>query len=452
VTAALRRRMQGVAFLAVLATLLGLAVGKYAGLFEAGVPVTLEVDRTTNQLGERADVKVRGLIVGEVESISTEFASGAATVALQLDPAMVDQIPAGVSARVLPKTLFGESYVSLVFPDGVTPDSVAAPISAGDVIPLDRSNTARQLQRALDGLLPLLKAVEPQDLATTLGAISQALEGRGEELGETLVALQELTSGLEPAIPDLQADITELADFAGNLSDAAPDLLAALEDLTVTSRTIVEQRENLRALLTGVTSASDDLRAFLAANRDNLIALADSSRPTLESLARYAPEFPCLFTQLAGVVPRLDEVFGAGTDQPGIHITLEIVDNRGKYVPGQDEPRYLDDRGPRCYPILPLGPQYPPDGPFRDGSVHPEPPVGTPRGDPEDFGAQAFDTQASGTEPAAYTGMGVANSPGEQQVVAELVAAQNGGSPASVPGWSTLLVGPLYRGSEVHLT
>jgi phospholipid/cholesterol/gamma-HCH transport system substrate-binding protein len=445
---AMRKRLQGIAFLAVLATLLGLAVATYVGVFEDGVPVTLEVDRAGSQLSERSDVKVRGLIVGQVQSISTEGAAAGATAQLQLDPAMVDMIPAGVSARLLPKTLFGETYVDLVLPEGVNPvGGVATPIAAGDVIPEDRSETARELETALDGLLPLLQAVEPQDLATTLGTLSLALEGRGADLGDTLVRFQELTSGFEPAIPDLQADITELADFSANLADAAPDLLDALEDFAFTARTVVEQRENLRALFTGVTTASDDLRAFLDQNRENLVGLAAASRPTLESLARYSPEFPCLFGQLAGLIPVGNQAFGVGTDKPGIYITLEIVNNRGKYEPNQDEPEYNDDRGPRCYPIVVPGPQYPPDGPFKDGSTSPPPPDDTPSGDPEDFDAETF-----GTGAASYDGMGVANSPGEQQVMAELIAAQNGGSPESVPGWSTMLVGPLYRGSQVTLT
>ena len=445
---AMRKRLQGVAFLAVLVTLLGLAVATYAGVFEDGVPVTLEVDRVGSQLSERSDVKVRGLIVGQVESIATEGAASGATAQLRLDPEMVDMIPAGVSARLLPKTLFGETYVSLVLPEDVNPvGGVATPIAAGDVIPEDRSQTARELETALDGLLPLLQAVDPADLATTLGSLSLALEGRGADLGETLVRLQELTSGVEPALPDLQADITELADFSGNLADAAPDLLDALEDFTVTSRTVVEQRQDLQALFTGVTRASDDLRVFLDENRENLIALAAASRPTLESLARYAPEFPCLFGQLAGLIPEANRAFGVGTDKPGIHITLEIVNNRGKYEPNQDQPEYDDDRGPRCYPIVVPGPQYPPDGPFEDGATAPPPPDDTPMGDPEDFGAETFGTSAAG-----YDGMGIPNSPGEQQVMAELVAAQNGGAPEAVPGWSTMLVGPLDRGSEVTLT
>ncbi|WP_300017037.1 MCE family protein [Pseudonocardia sp.] len=433
------RRVRGVAFLAVIVTLLGLSVATYNGVFERGVPVTLQVERAGNQLTERADVKVRGLIVGKVAGVSSD--GDGATVELFLEPDTVDMIPAGVSARLLPKTLFGEKFVSLVLPErGGGP-----PIRAGDVIPQDRSETARELERVLDGLLPLLQAVEPQDLATTLGALSQALAGRGEDLGETLVNLQELTGGIRPAIPDLQEDITQLADFAGNLDSAAPDLLDALEDLTVTGDTIVEQRTELRALLGGLTTASDDLRGFLDRNGENLISLAASSRPTLESLERYSPQFPCLFDQLAGIIPLADQAFGKDTGRPGVYITLEIVNNKGKYVPDQDEPEYLDDRGPRCYPILPLGPQEPPDGPFRDGSEPAETPVDTPMGNIDEFGGDSF-----GTAPASYEGMGIANSPGERQIVAELVAVQDGGDPAAVPSWSSMMVGPLYRGAEVR--
>lgn len=471
---ALKKRVQGIAFLTVLATLLGLSVATYAGVFDGGVPVTLEVDRVGSQLAVRSDVKVRGLIVGEVESISTDSAVEGATAELRLDPEMVDLIPANVSARLLPKTLFGETYVSLVLPEDVNPvGGVANPIAAGAVIGEDRSQTARELETVLDGLLPLLQAVDPADLATTLGSLSLALEGRGERLGETLVRLQELTSGFEPAIPDLQADITELADFAANLDQAAPDLLDALEDFAFTSRTIVEQRQNLRALFLGVTTASDDLRAFLARNDENLIALAAASRPTLESLARYSPEFPCLFGQLAGLIPIANEAFGVGREKPGIYITLEIVNNEGNYEADEDAPRYGDDRGPRCYPILVPGPEYPSDGPFRDGSQHPAAPDDQPMGPPEQFGVEDYGTYdgtttfddpqvyapaggaddgaSAGLLPVAYHGMGVANSPGEQQIVAELIAARSGGSPQAVPGWSTLLVGPLYRGSEVTL-
>jgi len=439
-----RKVAQGLAFVVVIALLIALAIGKYVGAFESGIPVTLKVDRIGNQLADGGDVKVRGLIVGSIEQVSTT--GDGATVSLSIDPEMADRIPADVTARLLPKTLFGEKYVSLVPPENGT-DAGRARIAAGDVIGEDRSRSAREVGQVLDNLLPLLKAVKPDKLATTLGSLSQALQGRGEKLGQTLVGLNTLLDGLNPSIPDLQADVTQLADFSDNLSEASPDLLNALNDFTVTSKTIVEKKDGLSELFSTLTGTSDDLRAFLDANGENIISLAATSRPTLGTLARYAPEFPCLLGQLTDLIPRIDAAFGKGTNEPGIHVTLEIAANRGKYVPG-DEPKYRDDRGPRCYPIVLPGPQSPPDGPFRDGSRTPAPPVGTPG--PEFAGSGMIPPNYS-IQPSSYD-MGLPNSPGERQVVGELVAAQQGTSPQAVPSWSSMLVGPLYRGTEVTLT
>ncbi|MFN2495444.1 MAG: MCE family protein [Pseudonocardiaceae bacterium] len=372
-SAVIRRRLQGAGFLLVVSSLIALSLATYAGAFRDGVPVTLQADSTGLQLDKRSDVKVRGLIVGEVVDVSSE--GEFATVHLLLQPEMVDLIPDNVSARLLPKTLFGEKYVSLVLPEQPS----GRPISAGEVIGQDRSETARELEAALDGLLPLLQAVPPQDLAGTLSAVATALQGRGEQLGDTLVAQQQLISGLNTALPELQEDISATADLAQTYADAAPDLTAALADLTTLSRTVAEQRQNLAILFDSVRRASGDLDGFLVSNRENVIALAADSRPTLESLARYAPEFPCLLGQLADLAPKVDQAMGVGTSEPGLHVILEITPGRGKYLPGVDEPRYEEDRGPRCYPVREgqTVPQYPPDGPLRDGST--APPAGSPR-------------------------------------------------------------------------
>ena len=170
-SAVIRRRVQGVAFLAVVISLIGLSIAKYSGAFSDGIPVTMRVDHTGLQLDKHSDVKVRGLIVGEVTDLSSSGA--AATVALRLKPEMVHLIPDNVSARLLPKTLFGEKYVALILP----PHPSGRPLSAGDVIAQDRSQPARELDAALDSLLPLLQDVAPQDLASTLGAISGAVAG-----------------------------------------------------------------------------------------------------------------------------------------------------------------------------------------------------------------------------------------------------------------------------------
>ncbi|NUT51979.1 MAG: MCE family protein [Saccharothrix sp.] len=439
----LRRRLLGVVFVAVIALFLSVTVAMYNDAFTEVVKVTLKTDRVGNQLLVDSDVKVRGMVVGQVKGIRTS--GDGAELDLALDPGQVQHIPANVSARLLPKTLFGERYVNLVLPK-----DAAEPLAEGDVIAQDRSSTAIELERVLDDLMPVLQAVQPEKLATTLTAMSQALENRGEPLGETLVQLDAYLGEFNPELPKLTEGLSRLADVSDVYADAAPDLVQALSDATVTSRTLVEQRDNLLAMYGTLTTTALDVNSFLAVNKNNLIRLADVSRPTLDLLAKYAPEYPCLLKGLTEFKPIMDQVFGKGTDEPGLHVTLEITANRGKYEPGKDDPEYADKRGPRCYDIVPRPdpfPQYPPDGPVEDGST--SPPAARVSNDgvlPPD----ATVIKDGATSPSSFGGVpSLANSPEEQDFLAALLAPQFGLQQREMPSFTALLLGPLYRGAEV---
>ncbi|MFR9730865.1 MCE family protein, partial [Saccharopolyspora sp. MS10] len=163
------------------------------------------------------------------------------------------------------------------------------------------------------------------------------------------------------------------------------------------------------------------------------------------------PAFPCFLKGMADYVPLVDQAFGVGTDEPGLHITLEVVPNRGKYVPGQDEPEYGDKRGPRCYDFVngpkPF-PQYPPDGPLVDGSVPPPAARTGNEGLLPSGGAPASTTPQAASAPAP-DGLGLLNSPAERDVVSTVLAPTMGLPAQEVPGWGSLLVGPVLRGAEV---
>lgn len=120
----LRLRLYGLVFIAVLALLLSLAVAVYQQAFTPVVRITLEADSLGNQLDPRADVKLRGLLVGEVRAVRADGEK--ATLDIALKPEHVAHIPADVHARLLPKTLFGEKYVDLVAPRGTNARAIRA--------------------------------------------------------------------------------------------------------------------------------------------------------------------------------------------------------------------------------------------------------------------------------------------------------------------------------------
>src|SRR6185437_14120918 len=82
----------GVGFLAVVALLIGLSIASFHKAFTPVVMVSLLTDRIGSQLQEQSDVKLRGLIVGEVRSVRTT--GDGARLSLALDPQMVGLIPA----------------------------------------------------------------------------------------------------------------------------------------------------------------------------------------------------------------------------------------------------------------------------------------------------------------------------------------------------------------------
>ncbi|HVW39750.1 MAG TPA: MCE family protein [Amycolatopsis sp.] len=422
----------GLVFLAVCAVFVWTTISVYEKKFTPVAMVRLETDHVGNQLGRGSDVKIRGVVVGEVRSVSA--LRDHAAVELALDPGQVARIPANVSARLLPKTLFGERYVALQIPDDPSPRH----IEAGDVIGQDRSSAAIELEKVLDDVLPLLQSVQPEKLSATLSAVSTALSGRGQELGHTLVQVSDYLAGLSPSLPDIKADISSFANVTDTYTKAAPAFLQALSDLTTTSRTLVEQREQLARLYSSVSTVSVDLGDFLAVNENNIIRLTTTSQSTLDVLAKYAPEYPCMLQQFAASVPRAYEAFGYGTDQMN-HVTIRFIADRTKYVPGKDEPKYLDKRGPRCYPqVAPPGrwPQYPPGGPIQDGSTHPPVPPG------ENPPLPAGGSGSTGS---------IANTSAEQSLIDVLAAPAMDTTPENVPDWASLLVGPLYRGTEVDV-
>lgn len=415
----LGRRGAGLAFLLVMAAFVTLTVQVYDKEFVSSVRVILHTGHAGNQLHENSEVKARGVRVGTVRAIRSM--GDGAEIELALDPDQADKLPRDVSALLVPKTLFGERYVQLSIPDG----SSVGPIADGDVITQDRSANAIELERVFDDLLPVLRAVQPHKLAVTLTAIATALQGRGEQLGETVAAAADYLEAFNPNLPRLDEDIRDLAEVSQLYGDIAPDLLDALTDSTVTLNTAAEKRAELGSLYQNVTSSSQDVTLFLRNNSENLIRLAASGRAPLELAARYSPSFPCTLKALADLKPSMDRVLGAGTAEPGLHIQATVTRPRGKYVPGVDDPVYDATGGPRCYP----------------SGVAPT--VGV--------AAAPLGSRAHPLLPGAGGELGLPNSPQERELIATLVAPALGVAPGQVPAWSSVLVGPLYRGTEVTL-
>ena len=434
-------KILGVAFIGVLCFLLWLTYAFYAKVFTETVNVELKTSHIGLQLNEHADVKLRGIIVGEVTGVSTD--GDEATVNLALKPDQVAEISSTVSARILPKTLFGEKYVALVPPAGAE----GRHIKAGDVIARDKTAVGIEIEKVLNDALPLLQAVDPADLNATLNTLATALEGRGAEIAGTLTQLDGYLKKLNPSVPKLMDALTKLTQVAQLYGDATPDLVRALRNLTITGNTVVEKQVQLQTFFVDVQKLSTSGNTFLKENEDRVIRLGEVSRPVLDLLERYSPEVPCFLKVMTDTAPILNDTFRDGR----LNINLELITNQPTPYEPNELPAYKDHRGPTC-----VGKNYSHPG-SKPGPYTQENPAPYITGDDGVIGDHnknqrfplnlqlnrampgfALDTQGVGT-------------PAEQKVVDSVVAPEMGIPATDVPDLTTLLVGPLLRGGQVNL-
>ena len=432
--AAAKLKVLGLIFLLGIVSLVGLTIAIYNKVFETNVPLKLQTGSIGNQLILPADVKLRGILVGQVRSLSSD--GTVATMGLAMKPAEAKLVPANVRARILPKTLFGEKFVDLVIPAN---EPIGPPIKAGATIGEDRTTEAIETGKVFDDILPLLRTLQPDKLNATLTGLADALRGRGDALGANFALADDYFAQFNPHLETLKTDISGLADLATTYGTAAPDILRILGNQAVTQRTNVEKRDTLAAFLRGTAGFADTATDVFGANETRLIQLAAVSRPTLQVLATYSPEFPCLLKGLTDNNVDINKTFDPQVSNPGttvkearLHITLEAVPQRPAYVKGKDDPKYDEDLGPDCY-----------------GLASPHFSRGTEQASADSASTASPVAQAFTMTPDSSTGR--VGSAFERAVVASVLSPVLDRPADAVPDIAQLLAAPMFRGTAVSV-
>jgi virulence factor Mce-like protein len=421
--------LAGLGFAVLLVLVPALALAASGGLFSNRLRVTAYVLRPGDALEPGVDVKYRGVVVGSADGGSATRRQVRLT--LSLDPAKAHDIPAGVTARILPTTIFGTVYVDLVPPHSASPGSALA---AGATIPADDSPGTVALQTAFADLYSLLKAVRPAQLDAALSALAGALEGNGELVGQLTRQLDAYLGTLQPDLPAVQHDLAQLADVSQTLAGSAPDLLRTVQNLLTTTRTVVAKQQALRTLLAGGVSVADETRGLLAQNADNLVTVVHDLQPVLAAIAadpqglhdgvlgldawasswRTAVHGSQIRINL--LIPNLDGLnlvlaAGAppGTGKSQADAAYRYILDPPEYTP-EDCPRYGAMAGPHC------------PGPAAATASAPAGPAAAP-------------TVGSGAE--------------QRSVLDALRSVTGVAVPPAMAGTADLLIGPLLRGALV---
>ena len=429
----LQRRVLGVLLVGLLATGGWFTYAVFTKVFIDAVPVTMQASRIGLQLPDAADVKVRGLIVGEVRSVSAE--GSGASVQLALDPELADGIPADVTALIVPKTLFGEKYVALQVPAGATvggagPDN---PLQAGDVI--EKGSVPIEVEKVLADIYPLLRTVPPEDLSMTLNALATALEGRGDRLGDNLERLNGYLQKFNPKVPALVGDLDRLGQVSDVYASVTPELGRLLRNQVVTGQTVVAKEQQIHDLFVDVAGFASTTRDFLQQTGDDIVRLGEVSVPVTAALAEYSPIYPCLSRGMLNWIPHMSQAYR----DYKLHINLELLPNQPTGYTPADDPRYDPEGiGPSCATL--------PNPPYSQYGT-PAPPLPPER--VESTGTEGY--HKNRVAPVFDPTSGFAGTAAERELLSAVAGPVLGVAPREVPGLTTLLLGPLARGTEVSV-
>ena len=329
------RALTGLVTVAVMLAIVAVAVGLFQGSFSDSTPVTVLSSRAGLVMNPDAKVKMRGVQVGKVASIEAR-PNGQAALHLAMDPSQMHLIPANVVVDLTSPTVFGAKFVELVPPA----EPSAQSLHAGQV--LDSQHVTVEINTVFQHLTSVLGTLDPAKLNETLGAISQALSGRGQKIGQAFSDFDSFLAKYDPSLSALSRDIALSTPVFNAYADAAPNLVKTVANSVKISQTFVDEQHNLDALLISAIGLADVGNDVLSANRKGLTDVFHLLRPTTDLTSEYSKALWCGLAGLAEMAksPPLSE--------PSINIIASLTWGTERYRYPDNLPKVAATGGPQC--------------------------------------------------------------------------------------------------------
>jgi phospholipid/cholesterol/gamma-HCH transport system substrate-binding protein len=263
-----------------------LSVALFNRSFNSRVAVSLTSDRSGVMLEPGSKVKLRGVDVGQVASLTGGKKN--VGVELELDPDQLKYIPANVEAEIKATTAFGNKFVDLIYPTNPSPKR----LSAGERLQV--RNVSTEVNTVFENLVNLLNQIDPAKINAVLTTLAEGLGGQGERIGEAISAADRVLKEINPRSETIRQDFQALGAFSDTYGAAAQDLISTLDAVSTTSTTIKDHEKDLDSLLLNAIGLSNSGIELLGPNKDNLKDAINTLEPTTELLMKYNPEYTCL--------------------------------------------------------------------------------------------------------------------------------------------------------------
>jgi phospholipid/cholesterol/gamma-HCH transport system substrate-binding protein len=223
------------------------------------------------------DVRVSGMKVGTIKKI--EPVGTQAKIVMNVDRNV--PIPADAKAVIVAQNLVAARYVQLTPPyrtSGPTMRDGASIPSDRTGVPVEWDEVKKQLMRLATELGPNSQVSTPS-VSRFIDSAADALDnGNGEKLRQTLAQLSGVARILANGSGNIVDIIKNLQTFVGALRDSNVQIVQFDNRLATLTSVLNDNRSDLDAALTDLSSAVGDVQRFIEGSRDQ----------TSEQIARLA--------------------------------------------------------------------------------------------------------------------------------------------------------------------
>jgi virulence factor Mce-like protein len=251
--------------------------------------------RAGQGLAGGSDVTYRGVDVGEVSSI--DLVDRQARVVLHMDPDF--QVPEDAEFIVRPKTIFGEKFVDVTFPDG----DEGPYLEDGDEIA--NADAATEVEDFFEGSDDLFDALDEQEVGELVSSLSEAARGTGEDVAASFESGAEATGVGADTINRQVRALTAWSEFQDAIRTIGPDLNEIAANANLSLEEFNAHRDDYARALASLRPFAEDFAALLQGTRPDidtylergdsvarlLIANEGDLQHTIEGLGDYVEAF-----------------------------------------------------------------------------------------------------------------------------------------------------------------
>jgi phospholipid/cholesterol/gamma-HCH transport system substrate-binding protein len=232
--------------------------------------------RDVQNLTVGAKVKLGGVVIGEVESIST--ADYVAAVKMKLEKRF--RLGRDVRLQIRFTTPLGEDFISITSAGSAR----AGVLEDGDTIRPADTGDAPSIEDTFAAVSTLLNGGGLDKLHTIATELTTAFDGRTADARNTLINLHKLIVNLDSHKVDIDRTLDGLARLSSTLSRGTGVVQQALDLFPSALQTLADDTHGIRELLTRVSGLGDVVANLLRRSQHAFVTDLDNLRPTLDAL------------------------------------------------------------------------------------------------------------------------------------------------------------------------